>query len=71
MTWGTFVVGSVLCAIVTAIIVYLIRNARAGRHVGCSSCNACSKADGSIRQGGCACADLMVEAMDAQLGSQH
>lgn len=42
---GTILVGSILLVIVAAIVAYMVRLRRAGKHIGCSGCSA---------QGGCA-----------------
>lgn len=78
MTIGTFVVSAILVVIVAAIIINMVRSHRAGKHVGCDGCGACSASQGgleSVQQGdhhahhhgtgACGCAN--VEAMVARM----
>ncbi|MEG0027287.1 MAG: FeoB-associated Cys-rich membrane protein [Raoultibacter sp.] len=37
---GTLIVGSILLVIVVAIVAYMVRLRRAGKHIGCAGCSA-------------------------------
>lgn len=67
MSAGSWIVALVLLAIVVAIVVYLVRSKRQGKHVGCdcSGCGACGceGEDATAHNGGqcCQAATDMIE----------